>query len=33
MQSREELYDLLGYDPQRPERHRAVPPAFQEPRP
>ncbi len=24
MQSREELYDLLGYDPRRPERHRAV---------
>ena len=21
MQSREELYDLLGYDPQQPERH------------
>lgn len=24
MQSREELYDLLGYDPRHPERHRTV---------
>ncbi|MFM7107135.1 MAG: oxaloacetate decarboxylase [Planctomycetaceae bacterium] len=24
MQSREELYDLLGYDPRHPERHRAA---------
>ncbi len=27
MQSREELYDLLGYDPRHPERHRAGPAA------
>jgi len=26
MQTRQELYDLLGYDPQHPERHRAAPP-------
>jgi len=32
MQSREELYDLLGYDPQRPERHRAAEIPSKEPR-
>ena len=33
MQSREELYDLLGYDPKHPERHRAAPAPSPEPRP
>jgi methylisocitrate lyase len=33
MQSREELYDLLGYDPKRPERHRPAPAPSTEPRP
>jgi 2-methylisocitrate lyase-like PEP mutase family enzyme len=31
MQSREELYDLLDYDPRHPNRHRAAaPPATEE---
>jgi methylisocitrate lyase len=30
MQSREELYDLLGYDPRNPDRHRAGPAAAME---
>ena len=30
MQSREELYELLGYDPRHPERHAAGPAAAQE---
>jgi len=33
MQSREELYDLLDYDPRHPERHAAGPAAAQEHRP
>jgi len=33
MQSREELYDLLDYDPEHPERHRAARPPSPEPRP
>jgi methylisocitrate lyase len=33
MQSREELYELLGYDPRHPERHAAGPAAAQEDRP
>jgi methylisocitrate lyase len=33
MQSREELYDLLGYDPRHPERHAAGPAAALENRP
>jgi hypothetical protein len=33
MQSREELYDLLGYDPRHPERHAAGPAAALEKRP
>lgn len=33
MQSREELYDLLDYDPQHPERHRTAPASPPEQRP
>jgi methylisocitrate lyase len=33
MQSREELYDLLGYDPRHPERHAAGPAAAMEDQP
>lgn len=33
MQSREELYDMLGYDPRHPERHAAGPAAAQEDQP
>jgi methylisocitrate lyase len=33
MQSREELYELLGYDPRHPERHAAGPAAALEDQP